>query len=231
MENNLLAFNVCRSSRSVSYLPTTIKPDYGFLKRKEHLPEDPSSTDVFYDNLFEKYLDRPDELQDVLYPDYVRRYIIGSSKGKTIPQDCVASTSDHQSARDEDDNSSSDDDEQTVVSSFSNCKETRKHQRTKGDKSLEAPSKRSRNTSGQARGMSSRQNGKQLIDKKRRTIKMRKAGKQAIPCWQFFIPTGEQQEKFYEQKLLLNLPLTREEVPSIFLDNNSSKTFLEECAI
>ena len=79
---------------------------------------------------------------------------------KTIPQDCVASTSDHQSARDEDDNSSSDDDEQTVVSSFSNCKETRKHQRTKGDKSLEAPSKRSRNTSGQARGMSSRQNGK-----------------------------------------------------------------------
>lgn len=55
---------------------------------------------------------------------------------------------------------------------------------------------------------------------------MRKAGKQAIPCWQFFIPTGEQQEKFYEQKLLLNVPLTREEVPSIFSDNNSSKNFL-----
>ena len=95
---------------------------------------------MFNDNLFEKYLDRPDELQVVLYPDYVRRYIIGSSKGKTIPQDCVASTSDHQSARDEDDNSNSDDDEQTVVSSFSNCKETRKRQRTKGDRSLEAPS-------------------------------------------------------------------------------------------
>lgn len=60
---------------------------------------------------------------------------------------------------------------------------------------------------------------------------MRKAGKQAIPSWQFFIPTGEKQEKFYEQKLLLNVPLTREEVPSIFSDNNSSKTFLEECAI
>lgn len=82
VENNLLGFNVCRSSRSVIYLPTTIKPDYGFLKRKEHLPEDPSSTDVFYDTLFEKYLDRPDELQDVLYPDYVCRYLIGSSKGK-----------------------------------------------------------------------------------------------------------------------------------------------------
>ena len=51
VENNLLGFNVCRSSRTIIYLPTTIKPDYGFLKRKKHLPEDPSSTDVFYDTV------------------------------------------------------------------------------------------------------------------------------------------------------------------------------------
>lgn len=70
-----------------------------------------------------------------------------------------------------------------------------------------------------------------MIDKKRRTIKKRKAGKEAIPRWQFFIPTGEQQEKYYEQKLLLNVPLTREDIPSIFSENNLSKTFLEECAI
>ena len=70
-----------------------------------------------------------------------------------------------------------------------------------------------------------------LIDKKRRTIKKRKVGNEAIPRWQFFIPTGEQQEKYYEQKLLLNVPLTREDIASIFSENNSSKTFLEECAI
>ena len=70
-----------------------------------------------------------------------------------------------------------------------------------------------------------------MIDKKRRTIKRRKAGKEAIPRWQFFIPTGKQQEKYYEQKLLLNVPLTREDIPSIFSENNLSKTFLEECAI
>ena len=124
VENNLLGFNVCRSSRTIIYLPTSIKPDYGFLKRKQHLPEDPTSTDVFYDTLFDKYLDRPDELQDVLYPDYIRHYMIGTSQVSRIPRDRVACTGDDECTGDDGGDSSSDDEEAEAVPSNIKCNET-----------------------------------------------------------------------------------------------------------
>ena len=71
-------------------------------------------------------------------------------------------------------------------------------------------------------------NREPLIDKKGRNIKNRK---ECVPRWQLFIPTGEQQERYYEQKLLLNVPLTSCDISQIFSDNSSSKTLLEECAI
>ena len=124
VENNLLGFNFCRSSRTIIYLPTSIKPDYGFLKRKQHLPEDPTSTDVFYDTLFDKYLDRPDELQDVLYPDYIRHYMIGTSQVSRIPRDRVACTGDDECTGDDGGDSSSDDEEAEAVPSNIKCNET-----------------------------------------------------------------------------------------------------------
>ena len=179
VENNLLGFNVCRSSRTIIYVPTSMKPEYGFLKRKQHLPEDPSSTDVFYDTVFDKYLDRPSELQDVLYPDYIRNYMIDTSQVPQIPRDRVACRGDDESAENDSSDSSSDDEE--AVSSNIKCNESRKRGRPGGKEAHEMPSKRFRDTLRQGRGASSVRKEVPLIDKKRRTIKKRKAGNEAIP--------------------------------------------------
>lgn len=53
-----LGFNICRASRTIIFLQSNINPKYKFLKRKRHLPTDPSSTDLFYDTKFEIYLDQ-----------------------------------------------------------------------------------------------------------------------------------------------------------------------------
>lgn len=72
------------------YLPSSIKPDDSFPKGKQHLAEDPSSTDVFYDTLFDEYLIRPSALRDVLYPNYIRHYLIGTSKRyKNFMRSCI----------------------------------------------------------------------------------------------------------------------------------------------
>ena len=60
---------LCCSSRAVTYLPTDLNLQYGFLKRNEHLPADPESEAVFYSNMLEKYMERPTELENVLYMD------------------------------------------------------------------------------------------------------------------------------------------------------------------
>ena len=53
----------------MTYLTTDLNPQYGILERNENLPADPDSNDVFYSNMLEKYMERPTELQDVLYVD------------------------------------------------------------------------------------------------------------------------------------------------------------------
>ena len=75
----LLGYNMCRSSRDVVWCPTSVNPNMRCYKRNAHLPKDPKSTDVYYDNGLMKYLDRPAELSHLLYGEYVRQYRIVAS--------------------------------------------------------------------------------------------------------------------------------------------------------
>ena len=72
---------LCCSSRAVMYLPTDLNPQYGFVKRNQHLPSDPESDDIFYSNMLEKYMERPTDLENVLYVDWAEKYIISRSSG------------------------------------------------------------------------------------------------------------------------------------------------------
>ncbi len=76
VQHIILGHFLCCSSREVIYLPTDLDPEYGFLKRKQHLPQDPDSTDIYYSNYLEKYMDRPAELENVLYEEWASKYTI-----------------------------------------------------------------------------------------------------------------------------------------------------------
>eukprot|EP00112_Aurelia_sp_Birch-Aquarium-sp1_P026726 Seg968.10 transcript_id=Seg968.10/GoldUCD/mRNA.D3Y31 product="hypothetical protein" protein_id=Seg968.10/GoldUCD/D3Y31 len=78
---------LCQSSREIVYLPTEFNPEYGFVKRREHLPEDPESTDVFYDNYLQKYMDRPIQLEHLLYPDWAANYAIARGASAEAAED------------------------------------------------------------------------------------------------------------------------------------------------
>ena len=53
-----------------------------FLKHKEHLLQDRNSTDVFYDNLVQKYIDRPLPLEDMLYDEWASKYMPDRNVGR-----------------------------------------------------------------------------------------------------------------------------------------------------
>ena len=160
------------SSRQVIYLPTEINPEYSFLKRKEHLPHDRNSTDVFYDNLLQKYMYRPLQLEDMLYEEWASKY---------MPDRNVARQSDTAM------NSGGDDSDMDAEPTLPTV----------------------------------------LTDIKGR--KWRRRNIEAIPRWRFFMPNGENQENYYMQKLVLNLPLRRD--MQILSPENQSQTYLEECAL
>ena len=71
------------------------------------------------------------------------------------------------------------------------------------------------------------------MDKKGRKLVERKKGKEAVPRWRFYKPNEDDQEKYYEQKLVLNVPFTREDVKNkkVISVNNLSQTYMEECMI
>ena len=177
----LLKNDLARASREVVFCPTEVDPAYKYIKRKAHMPADPGSSDIFYDTILDKYLDRPQLLAHLKYPDYLRQYRVGA-KQKPSDQESESETSD----RDEEDGR--------------NHKEVLKGQ-----------------------------NG--LQDKKHRKITKRKDKKQAVPRWRFLLPNGKDQEKYYEQVLLLNVPLTRENVSDILSEDNFTRTYMEECMI
>ena len=75
MENGmmLLGIHQCRGSREVVWIPTDPWPKLGRLKRRKHLLEDDASTDVWYLDRYDFYLELPDGLQ-LKYPDFYRYY-------------------------------------------------------------------------------------------------------------------------------------------------------------
>ena len=75
MENGmmLLGIHQCRGSREVVWIPTDPWPKLGRLKRRKHLPEDDTSTDVWDLDRYDFYLELPDGLQPK-YRDFSRYY-------------------------------------------------------------------------------------------------------------------------------------------------------------
>ncbi len=59
-------------------------------------------------------------------------------------------------------------------------------------------------------------------------------GKAAVPRWRFLVPFGNESEKYYEQRLLINVPISEEDLNADgypFSEENESKTFVEECCL
>ena len=76
MENGmmLLGIHQCRGSREVVWIPTDQWPKLGRLKRRKHLPDEDTSTDVWYLDRYDQYLERPIAAIPIKYPDYYRYY-------------------------------------------------------------------------------------------------------------------------------------------------------------
>ena len=56
------------------WVPTNPWPKLGRLKRRKHLPDDDVSTDVWYLDRYDHYLERPIAAIPIKYPDYYRYY-------------------------------------------------------------------------------------------------------------------------------------------------------------
>ena len=69
----LLGIHQCRGRREVVWIPTDPGPKLGRLKRRKHLSEDDTSTDVWYLDRYDFYLELLDGLQ-LKYPDFYRYY-------------------------------------------------------------------------------------------------------------------------------------------------------------
>ncbi|XP_065058005.1 uncharacterized protein LOC135685854 isoform X1 [Rhopilema esculentum] len=172
VDHNNLGHFLCSSNREVIYLPTDLEPVYGFVKRKKDLPCNPDSDDIFYSNLLDKYMERPQQLENVLYVDWAEKYLLDRSNNS------------RRSNLQQDDDNSDEEDTSDVRPAV-------------------------------------------LVDRMGRRWKQRKV--EAVARWRFYLPNGENQENYYMQKLVLNLPL-RKETP-VISPNNVSKTYMEECAI
>ena len=69
----LLGIHQCRGGREVVWIPTDPWPKLWRLNRRKDLPEDDTSTDVWYLDRYGFYLELPDGLQPK-YPDFYRYY-------------------------------------------------------------------------------------------------------------------------------------------------------------
>ena len=75
----LLSFQIAGGTRQVSFLDTNFVEKRRKLKSLEEISElEHGSSNVFCDSLREKYADRPVELEDVRYPDYLAKWEIYS---------------------------------------------------------------------------------------------------------------------------------------------------------
>ena len=76
MENGmmLLGIHQYRGSRQVVWIPTDPWPKLGRLERRKHLPDEDTSTDVWYLDRYDQYLERPIAAIPIKYPHYYRHY-------------------------------------------------------------------------------------------------------------------------------------------------------------
>ena len=75
----LLGIHQCRGSQEVVWIPTDPWPKLGRLKRRKHLPDEDTSTDVWYSDRYDHYFERSIAAIPFIgvldkYPDHYRYY-------------------------------------------------------------------------------------------------------------------------------------------------------------
>ena len=215
MENGmiLLGLHQCRSSRDVRWIPTDPWPKMGTLKRKKHLPTEDNSADVFYLDKYELYLERPDVVADVKYPDYYRFF-----RKRTSASDRLALQGNPAEEFTNLD-ASSDDEEEGISEGFvaSAGRFDAEADPESGarpywwpDPPAELP--------------------RVFTDVKGNRWSLRR--RPSIPRWNFYLPYGDDAEKHYLQKILLSSPFGKEAHDAKFLSpENDTRTYMEECII
>jgi len=238
VDNTLLGFHLCQGSRTIIFLPTEFHPQYGILKRKAHLPSDDQSTDIFYDTLYDKYLDRSHNLKQISYPDYVRyyRFLNANKNHSNVTGNLcdVASTDDEEnddSDGDDDDGGGGDGSDDEI--SIHPCSTDSTIQKPQRKRQRNAQKSQTSHIKNNKKSIHTKDGRSIVVDTKGRTLLRRKVGKEAIPRWRFYKPNGDDQEKYYEQKLILNIPFTRRDIAdqNVLSPENRTKTYMEECVL
>ena len=208
MENGmmLLGIHQCRGSREVVWIPTDPWPKLGRLKRRKHLPEDDTSTDVWYLDRYYFYLELPDGLQ-LKYPDFYRYY----RRTQRNPSEASALASNP--AEDMANESLSSDSDDTVDGD--------RYKADPPDNAKERPY-----------WWPSPPECMERENRDNMGNKWRLRRRTAIPGWNFYLPYGEDAEKYFLQKILLSQPFTKDDHEHRFFSkDNVSKTYMEECIL
>ena len=207
MENGmmLLGIHQCRGSREVVWIPTDPWPKLGRLKRRKHLPDEDTSTDVWYLDRYDHYLERPIAAIPIKYPDYYRYY--RRTQREPGGSTAIASNPAEDFAYD---SPSSDSDDAVSGDRFqANVRPDEGNQPYWWPSPAEKLEKTFTDEVGK----------KWIL--RRRT---------AIPRWNFYLPYAEDAELYFLQKILLSHPFTKADHERKFLSsNNVTKTYMEEC--
>ena len=76
----LMSFHQSQMTRQVTLLPTETKPRQRMLKSKSDLEElEGRSADVYMSTRFDDYLQHPDQLKDITYPEFFKWWCKTSS--------------------------------------------------------------------------------------------------------------------------------------------------------
>ena len=201
----LLEIHQCRGSREVVWIPTDPWPKLGRLKRRKHLPDEDTSTDVWYLDRYDHYLERPIAAIPIKYPDYYRYYRRTQREpgGTTAIASNPAEDFAYDSPSSESDDGVSGDRFQADL------------RPVEGERPYWWPSPPET-----LQITFTDESGKKWI-LRRRT---------AIPRWKFYLPYGEDAELYFLQKILLSQPFTKaDHERKILSSNNVTKTYMEEC--
>ena len=208
MENGmmLLGIHQCRGSREVVWIPTDPWPKLGSLKRRKNLPEDDTSTDVWYLDRYDFYLELPDGLQ-LKYPDFYRYY----RRTRRNPSEASALAS----------NPAEDMANESLSSDSDDAVDGDRYKADPPDKGKERPYWWPSPPERMEREIRDNMGNKWRL--RQRT---------AIPRWNFYLPYGEDAKKYFLQKILLSQPFTKEDhEQQFFSKDNVSKTYMEECIL
>ena len=202
----LLGIHQCRGSREVVWIPTDPWPKLGRLKRRKHLPEDDTSTDVWYLDRYDFYLDLPDGLQPK-YPDFYRYY--GRTHRNPLEASTLASNPAEHMAN------------KSPSSDFDDAVDGDRYKADPPENAKERPYWWPSPPERMERKIRDNMGNKCRL--RRRT---------AIPMWNFYLPSGEDVEKYFLQNILLSQPFTKvNHEQRFFSKDNVSKTYMEECIL